>query len=432
MKINNDKPFGIAVVGLGTVGSGLISILEQNKDIITARTGREFQILAVSAKNKKKKRTLDLEHLNWIENPLDVTKLPDIHCVVELVGGYDGIAKELIFKALEAGKMVVTANKALLAHHGHEIARRAEQNGVNVYFEAAVAGGIPIVKTMLESLSPNKTKKIFGVINGTCNYILTEMEKNSTNYDEVFKKAKNLGYVETDPELDIGGIDTAHKLVLLSNIAFNQKIDLKNVSVDGIKDISLFDINSAKELGFKIKLLATAKITDSGSQNEVAPCLIPIDSPIAQVFGSENIVSVDNNFLGQTYYRGAGAGAGPTASAVMADLINISRDAPRPVFGVPEKKMKVSRPSENEFQHSFYIRIIIKDEPGALSHITGILADHEISINRMRQKDHKGREAPIVLLTHETAPLRIKKCINQLTKNKFCIGKPIFLKVEDI
>ena len=432
MQINNNKPFGIAVVGLGTVGCGLISILEKNREIITARTGREFKIVAVSAKNKKKKREVELTHLNWVNNPLDVAKLQNVDCVVELVGGYDGLAKELIFQALDLGKMVVTANKALLAHYGQEIAKKAEKNHVNVYFEAAVAGGIPIVKTMLESLSPNKTNKIFGVINGTCNYILTEMEKNSIGYEEVFQKAKDLGYVEADPELDVGGIDSAHKLVLLSNIAFNQKINLKNVTINGIKDISLFDINSAKELGFKIKLLATAKVTDSGSQNEVSPCLIPTKSPIAQVRGSENIVSVDSNFLGQTYYRGAGAGAGPTASAVMADLINISEDSPRPIFGVPEKKMGISKPSVNEFCHSFYIRITIKDEPGALSHITGILAEHEISINRMRQKDHKGREAPIVLLTHKTAPLKIKKCVNQLSKNKLCIGNPIFLRVEDI
>ncbi len=426
------KNFSIAIAGLGTVGCGLIKLLEKNKNLIESRTGTRIEIFAVSAKNKDKKRAIKLNDFNWVTNPLDIPNFDQVDCVVELIGGNDGVAKDLVIQSINSGKSVVTANKALLAHHGHEIAALAEEKKVNIYFEAAVAGGIPIIRTLLQSLSSNNTKQIIGVINGTCNYILTEMENSSLSYDKVFNKAKSLGYVEADPELDIGGIDSAHKLAILSSIGFNQKATLGDIDTNGIKHISLFDIKSAKELGFKIKLLASAKVTKHGFHHEVAPCLIPLTSPIAQVMGSENIILVESDFVGKTYYRGAGAGEGPTASAVMADLINISSDKVKPLFGIPERQLQTIEHSIQEFENSFYIRINIKDEPGALSHITGILGKHRISINRMRQKDHKGLEAPIVLLTHKTSAAKIKTCIKQLSKDDICIGQPICLRIEDI
>jgi len=432
MTNEQEKTFNIAIAGLGTVGCGLIRLIEKNKDIIEFRTGKKIKILAVSAKSKEKKRAINLENIAWVSDPMEFTNFDQVHCVVELIGGHEGIAKDLVFQSINKGKNVVTANKALLAHHGHEIAVLAEEKKVNVYYEAAVAGGIPIIRTLMQSLSPNKTSQIIGVINGTCNYILTEMEKNSLSYETAFNKAKGLGYVEADPELDIGGIDSAHKLAILSSIGFNQKTSLEDINTNGIKDISLFDIKSAKELGFKIKLLASAKVTEHGFHHEVAPCLIPLTSPIAQVMGSENIILVESDFIGKTYYRGAGAGEGPTASAVMADLINISGDKVKPLFGIPEQQLQTIEHSIREFENSFYIRINIRDEPGALSHITGILGEYGISINRMRQKDHKGLEAPIVLLTHKTSAEKIRACIEQLSKDDICIGLPVCLRIEDI
>ena len=428
----SNKPFGIAVVGLGTVGCGLLKILEENKKLIELRNGNKIKVIAVSAKNEQKERGVDISDYSWVAEPLEIINSKEIDCVVELVGGHDGLAKELVLKAIKNGKSVVTANKALLAHHGQEIASLADRNKVNVYFEAAVAGGIPIISTLLKSLSPNKTKKIVGIINGTCNYILTEMERNSSSYETAFSKAQGLGYVELNPELDIGGIDAAHKLVLLSKIVFHQKISLSDVKITGIKDISLFDINSAKELGYRIKLLATAKMTQKGIDNEVAPCLIPLSSPVAQVVGSENIICVENNYLGDTYYRGSGAGEGPTASAVMADIMNISKDSYRPMFGIPENKMSISKSLSLDTENSFYVRVTIKDEPGALSHITGIFAKNKISINRMRQKDHQGKEAPIVLLTHRISSFKIMQCIKELSRDEMCIENPVCLRVEDI
>ncbi len=432
MTNEQEKTFNIAIAGLGTVGCGLIRLIEKNKDIIEFRTGKKIKIVAVSAKSKEKKRAVNLENIAWASDPMELTNFDQVHCVVELIGGHEGTAKDLIFQSINKGKNVVTANKALLAHHGHEIAALAEEKKVNVYYEAAVAGGIPIIRTIMQSLSPNKTSQIIGVINGTCNYILTEMEKSSLSYETAFNKAQGLGYVEADPELDIGGIDSAHKLAILSSIGFNQKASLEDINTNGIKHISLFDIKSAKELGFKIKLLASAKVTEHGFHHEVAPCLIPLTSPIAQVMGGENIILVESDFIGKTYYRGAGAGEGPTASAVMADLINISGDKVKPIFGIPEKQLQTIEHSIQEFENSFYIRINIRDEPGALSHITGILGEYGISINRMRQKDHKGLEAPIVLLTHKTSAEKIKPCIEQLSKDDICIGLPVCLRIEDI
>ena len=432
MTNEQEKTFNIAIAGLGTVGCGLIRLIEKNKDIIEFRTGKKIKIVAVSAKSKEKKRAVNLENIAWASDPMELTNFDQVHCVVELIGGHEGIAKDLVVQSINKGKNVVTANKALLAHHGHEIAALAEEKKVNVYYEAAVAGGIPIIRTIMQSLSPNKTSQIIGVINGTCNYILTEMEKSSLSYETAFNKAQGLGYVEADPELDIGGIDSAHKLAILSSIGFNQKASLEDINTNGIKHISLFDIKSAKELGFKIKLLASAKVTEHGFHHEVAPCLIPLTSPIAQVMGGENIILVESDFIGKTYYRGAGAGEGPTASAVMADLINISGDKVKPIFGIPEKQLQTIEHSIQEFENSFYIRINIRDEPGALSHITGILGEYGISINRMRQKDHKGLEAPIVLLTHKTSAEKIKPCIEQLSKDDICIGLPVCLRIEDI
>ena len=318
------NPFKIGIAGLGTVGTGIIDVYQKNIREINKKAGREIILMAVSAQNKNRDRGVVLTDFHWEDNPLSLAERNDIDLIVEVIGGSDGAAKTLIERALQNRKHIVTANKALLANFGENLAKLAEDYEVSLRYEAAVAGGIPIIKVLTESLISNKLTSIYGVINGTCNYILTKMETEGRDYNDVFSEAKRLGYVEADPELDIGGIDSAHKISILSSLAFGTKLDYRNVSTKGIKSVSLEDIKEASNMGFKIKLLARAEYKKGVLEQEVAPCLVKKNTPIAQVQGSTNIVVLEGEDIGETVFSGPGAGMGPTASAVVSDLISIA------------------------------------------------------------------------------------------------------------
>ena len=318
-------PIKLGIAGLGTVGAGLIKIVQNNLNILEARSGRTIQITAVSALSKSKDRGVDLSSYAWESDPVALAKRDDIDVFIELIGGDSGPAKTATEAAIAAGKHVVTANKAMLALHGQDLAILAEKKGVNLRFEAAVAGGIPVIKTLTESLAGNNITRIMGVMNGTCNYILTRMENTGLPYQDVFEEANQLGFLEADPNLDVGGIDAAHKLVLLSSIAYGTQVDFKGAVLEGIGRITIEDIHAAADMGYRIKLLGVSIMTDIGLSQTMRPCLVPTESPLAQLDGGTNMVIIEGDSVGQIILRGAGAGEGPTASAVIGDIMDIER-----------------------------------------------------------------------------------------------------------
>ena len=326
-------PLKIGIIGLGTVGLGVIDLLTKNIETITLRAGREIKISGICAKRKNKKRNIDLSKFQWISDPLALSNDDETDVIVELIGGEGGVAKSITEKALLNNKHVVTANKALIAHHGHYLALLAEEQEVALNFEAAVAGGIPIIKILRESLSGNEVSRVYGVINGTCNYILTQMENDQQDYSRIFKQAQDLGFVEKDPSLDVGGIDSAHKIAILASLAFGSRINFDNVLVKGIESISLVDIKNANAMGYRVKLLGLASKSKAGISQEVEPCLVPRESLFGKLDGGTNMVMVEGNFVGQTHYIGPGAGAGPTASSIISDLIDIAKGNISTTFG---------------------------------------------------------------------------------------------------
>ncbi len=425
------KPLNIGIIGLGTVGIGLINCLMNNKKLITSKTEREICISAICAKNKNKKRNLDISDFKWVRDPFDIIDDKEIDVVVELIGGEENPAKSIIEKSLLNKKHVVTANKALIAKHGHYLALLAEEQQVCLNFEAAVAGGIPIVKAIKESLCGNTISKIYGVINGTCNYILTQMEKEEKEYSTIFKKAEQLGYVERDPTLDVGGIDTAHKISILTACAFGTRINFENVITKGIQNISLIDIQNAKSMGYKIKLMALAVKGEDGIIQEVEPCLVPEDSIFGKLEGGTNLVMVEGDYSERTYYMGPGAGSGPTASAVTADIIDLAKEKKTNVFGINASLLELPINKTKDFPSSFYLRFLLVDKPGTLSQLSGILGKYQISINRMNQLQHSGETAPILIVTHPTTKKLLNPAIDEISKLEICINEPVIIKIED-
>ena len=334
------KPLRLGIAGLGTVGVGVIKIIQNKLSLLEARTGKQILISAVTAKSKTKDRGIDLSPYQWETDPASLANREDIDVFIELIGGHEGAAKEAVEIAISKGKNVVTANKALLAHHGHELALKAEENGSILRFEAAVAGGIPVIKSLTEGLAGNSINRIMGVMNGTCNYILTRMESSGLSYEEVFSEANELGYLEADPNLDIGGIDAAHKLSILSSIAFGTEINFNGVELDGIDKITINDIHQAADMGFRIKLLGVSQMTSSGLEQRMSPCLVPTGSPLGQLEGGTNMIVMEGDQVGQIVLRGAGAGEGPTASAVVSDITDIARGISLATFGQPAKTLK--------------------------------------------------------------------------------------------
>ena len=426
------KPLRLGIAGLGTVGVGVIKIIQNKLSLLEARTGKQILISAVTAKSKTKDRGIDLSSYKWERDPVSLAKREDIDVFIELIGGHEGAAKEAVEIAISKGKSVVTANKALLAHHGHELALKAEKNGSILRFEAAVAGGIPVVKSLTEGLAGNSINRIMGVMNGTCNYILTRMESSGLNYEEVFSEANELGYLEADPNLDIGGIDAAYKLSILSSIAFGTEINFNGVELDGIDKITINDIHQAADMGFRIKLLGVSQMTSSGLEQRMSPCLVPTGSPLGQLEGGTNMIVIEGDQVGQIVLRGAGAGEGPTASAVVSDISDVARGISLATFGQPAETLKKVSSSKSQTPAPYYLRMLLHDEPGALAKITKILSQFNVSIDRMRQYGHEDENAPVLIVTHEIKHEDLMTAIQELPNTQVLKAQPLAIRIEAV
>ncbi|MET0301611.1 MAG: homoserine dehydrogenase [Methyloceanibacter sp.] len=434
----------VGVAGVGTVGGGLLRLLAARKGDLAARAGRPIEVVAVSARNRSKNRDVDLTGLRFVEDPVALAADPAIEVFVELIGGEEGIAKKAVEMALASGKHVVTANKALLAHHGASLAALAEKNSVALNFEAAVAGGIPVVKVIRETLQGNDITRVYGILNGTCNYILTLMEKEGRSFADVLKEAQAQGYAEADPTFDIGGFDTAHKLALLTSLAFGTRPSFDSVYVEGIESITPADIEAAGDLGYRIKLLGVALRTDSGIEQRVHPTMVPKDRAIADVDGVLNCVAIDGDFVGEVMLIGPGAGAGPTASAVTSDLIDIARGHILPPFGTKAKALKPYKKAEmRAHEGGYYIRLSVYDRPGAFAAIAGRMADQGISIESIVQRrpgaelpgfNRRDENAPafVVLITHQTTEAAIRKALAAIERDGHVDQKPQMIRIEKL
>jgi homoserine dehydrogenase len=423
----------LAVAGLGTVGSGVVKILQKHRELLKTRTGCDIDIVAVSARDRSKDRGVDLSGYAWFDDAREMAKKTDADVVLELIGGSDGIALEVTETAFQTGKDVISANKALLAAHGTALARLAESNQASLRYEAAVAGGIPIVKAMREGLAANKIDRVYGILNGTCNYILTQMEATGSSFDSVLADAQELGYAEADPTFDVGGIDTAHKLALLASLAFGSEVDFASVYTEGIEAIGAGDIAYARELGYRIKLMGVATQTSHGIEQRVHPCLVGLTTPIAAVDGVYNAVVVEGDFVGQTTYEGRGAGEGPTASAVVADIVDIARGLQLPAFAIPASQLSASKPAAIEHHvGAYYLRLQVIDRPGVMAAITVILAEFEVSIDSIIQRGRAPGEAvPIVILTHETEESVMMKAIAKIEAQDSVTAPPRIIRIEN-
>ena len=428
----NKSKLNVAIIGLGTVGSGVIKLLKRQKSNIKNRTGIELELVAISAKNKRKKRSIDISPYRWIASPINIAKDPDVDVIVELIGDMDNTARKVIKEAINNGKHVVTANKSLLAKEGSIFEELARKKNVFLRYEAAVAGGIPIIKVLQDSLIVNKISKLYGVINGTCNFILTKMEAEGREYTDVFSEAKQLGYVESDPRLDIGGIDSAHKLALLSCLAFGTSLDFKGVKTEGIDHISIEDIEEAHLIGYKIKLLATAEYQKKLLRQEVSPKLIRKESPIAQVNGSTNIIAIEGEEIGTTIFSGPGAGMGPTASSVVSDLVAIASRKSKSTFLNGDKNNSSNRDKTLTKKSSFYLRFVLKDKPGVIARLSGKLGSCGISINQMKQKPLPKQKATLIMTTHKTVRKSLEKALNDINRLKICEQRPVSIEIEEI
>ena len=427
----------LGIAGLGTVGTGVLDILAAHSDLITSRAGRPVKLTAVSARNKSKPRGKhDLSKLEWHDDPVALAKSAGIDVFVELIGGDTGPARLAVEAAIASGKHVITANKALLAHHGTALARMAEAKGLALYFEAAVAGGIPAIKTLREGLVGNAPKRVFGIMNGTCNYILTKMGEEGRGFADVLKEAQQLGYAEADPTFDVGGFDTAHKLAVLTALAFGSEVNLAAIKIEGIERVALADIRNAAELGYKIKLLGVAVNYDSGIEQRVHPTLIKRGSPVSETDDVFNAIVVKGDFVGDLVLEGRGAGAHPTASAVLSDIVDIARSNIRPAFGIPAtslKKYKDSSPRAHE--GGFYVALDLHDKPGAVAAIATILADAKISIESIVQRGKVDATAPrataqFILITHDTLEASLKRAMEKIERDGHVAGPPRVIRIE--
>lgn len=429
------KPLRLGIAGLGTVGCGVLDLLKAQAKLVDARAGRPIEVVAVSARNPKKDRGHDLASLKWFDDPVKLAAA-DLDVFVELIGGEGNPAKSAVETALTSGKHVVTANKALLAHHGAKLARLAEEHGVMLNFEASVAGGIPVVKAIREGLTGNRILRVFGILNGTCNYILTKMANEGRSFTDVLKEAQALGYAEADPTFDVGGFDTAHKLAVLTALAFAVEPNLPAIAIEGIEAITLDDIRNAGDMGYKIKLLGVAVSTGEGIEQRVHPTLVPKGSPVADTDGVFNAVVLRGDFAGDLMMEGRGAGAHPTASAVVADIVDIARNNTRPAFGIPAKDLAPYRAApEKAHEGGFYVALELHDRPGAVAAIARILADEEISIESIvqhgtRTKDEKRATAPFILITHNTLVTAMRSALARIERDGHVAAKPRMIRIE--
>ncbi|WP_300058375.1 homoserine dehydrogenase [uncultured Roseobacter sp.] len=425
-------PLRLGIAGLGTVGIGVLRIIRQHAALLAERTGREITITAVSARDKSKDRGLPLDRYAWEDDPVALATREDIDVFVELIGGHEGPVKDAVEAALAAGKDVVTANKALLAIHGQALAEAAEGAARALRYEAAVAGGIPVIKSLAEGLAGNEITRVMGVMNGSCNYILTRMESAGLSYAEVFAEADGLGYLEADPQLDVGGIDAAHKLAILSSLAFGTVIDFDGITLEGIDRVSIDDIHAAADMGYKIKLLGVAQKTGRGLEQRMQPCLVPDSSPLGQLDGGTNMVVLEGDAVGQIVLRGPGAGEGPTASAVMADVCDIARGLRGPVFGKPAAALTSVPRAHADLPAPYYLRMTLEDKPGALAKIASVLGDAGVSIDRMRQYGHEDTTAPVLIVTHKTTPDAVTSALAAMQATGVLSGDPVALRIEAV
>ena len=429
-----NAPLRIAVAGLGTVGVGVCKLLTEHATLLGQRCGREISVVAVSARDAGRDRGIDLAGYKWVDRATDLASDPDVDVIVELIGGADGIAKSLVEGAIGAGKSVVTANKALIAHHGSDLARTAEAAGVALAFEAAVAGGIPILKAVRESLAGNRLTRVYGILNGTCNYILTAMQESGREFADVLAEAQALGYAEDDPSFDIDGIDAAHKLAILTSLAFGCTVNFDAVYVEGISNVSPTDIVFAEELGYRIKLLAIARETEHGIEQRVHPCMVPFETPIAHVGGVFNAVVVEGDHIDRAVFEGRGAGAGPTASAVVADLVDIARGLKAPTFAVPAADLVDAAPAAMEYhQGPYYVRLQVVDRPGVMADIAAILRDESVSIESLLQRGRSPDEAvPVVLTMHNTEERSMNAALAKIDQLDTVLEQPHLIRIEHL
>ncbi|MFL2783225.1 MAG: homoserine dehydrogenase [Rhodospirillales bacterium] len=428
----SNPPLRIGVAGLGTVGIGVIRVLSEQSSMISARCNREVKVVAISAQDPNKKRGLDLSNYIWYSDPLSMATDENIDVVVEVIGGSSGIAKDLVESALNNKKHVITANKALIASAGLDLARSAEHVGKTIGFEAAVAGGVPIVKAIREGLSGSNIQQLFGILNGTCNYILSEMRETGRDFDKVLGEAQDLGYAEADPTFDIDGVDSAHKLAILTSIAFGCEINFDSIQIEGIRHISPLDIQFASDLGYRIKLLGMARKTEAGIQQRVHPCMVPVSAPIAHVEGVYNAVVTEGSFVGRTMYEGRGAGEGPTASAVVADIIDIALSRNTNLFLVPTVKLERMQVAPvSSYIGSYYARFMVTDKTGVFATIANALNDNGVSMESVLQRGRSKNEAvPVVLTTHETDEASLIRALEAIERSKVVFEPPRFVKIE--
>ena len=426
------QPLRIGLAGLGTVGTGVVRMLQGHGDMIAARAGRPVEIVAVSARSRSRDRGVDLASYAWEDDPVALARRGDVDLVVEAMGGEDGPAKATAEAALSGRKHLVTANKAMLARHGQALAEAAEAAGVALRFEAAVAGGVPVVKALTEALAGNAISRVMGVLNGTCNYILTRMESEDAPYAHVLEAAQRLGYAEADPAFDVGGIDAAQKLALLAAVAFGTRIDFAGMTVEGIERVSLADIEHAAELGYRIKLLGVARLTPAGLEARMQPCLVPAGSPIGQLEGVTNMVVIEGDFVGQIVMSGPGAGEGPTASAIMGDVIDIARGLVIPAFGRPAASLATPARAGDGAAAAYYLRFLVADAPGVLAQVAKALGAAGVSINRMRQVEHATAEAPILIVTHRTERPALDGALAEIARLDVCRAAPVAIRIEEV
>lgn len=428
------KPLRVGVAGLGTVGAGVLKLLEDNGTEISARCGRAITVTAVSARDRGRDRGVDLTPYEWHDDAVALATAPDVDVVVELIGGSEGVAKDLAEAAIAGGKSFVTANKALIARHGTALARAAEEAGSTLRFEAAVAGGVPIISALQDGLAANRRDYVFGIFNGTCNYILTEMESSGRDFDEVLREAQEKGYAEADPSFDVDGVDTAHKLAILTALALGAEVDFEAIHVEGIRDISAIDIQYAAELGYRIKLLGIGRLTEHGLEQTVHPAMVPLKEAIAHVGGVVNAVVVEGSHVGRMMMEGEGAGEGPTASAVVADIISIARGVQGYSFGIPAKDLRrIEAAPIERHQGAYYFRLVVIDQPGVVADIAAILRDENVSLASLIQRGRApGEPVSVVFITHVTDEASMKQALERMQALDSVIEPFRMIRIKDL
>ena len=424
----------IAIAGLGTVGSATVALLREQAALLAERSGKSIDVVAVSARDRNKLRGIDISDLAWVESPEKLASVPGVEVVVELIGGAGGAARATVEAALAGGKHLVTANKALLARNGNDIARAAEEAGVEIGFEAAVGGAIPVIDALQDGLAANEFRRVYGILNGTCNYILTRMQEEGLEYADVVADAQRLGYAEADPSVDVDGQDTAHKLALLTSLGFGCAVNLAGIHVEGIRDITQLDVGFARELGYRIKLLGIARMTEAGVEQRVHPCLVPESSPLAKVQGVINAVVAEGRYSGNIVLEGFGAGGAPTASSVVSDIVRIARGVRRPAFGVPASRLRaVAAAPMTRHVGQYYIRLMVKDRPGVIADVAAILRDSDVSLASMLQRGRSATETvPVVLTTHETTEERMGRAAAAIGRLDSVVARPRMIRIEPL